>query len=144
MNYIAQHRVNIQNRLTTTRSSLQKGMIVQCQYTGKNDQGPRMYLILNPLYDGLVHALDLNDVPVVQFVKLAEQVGVAFAIGPKFKKVNIDKLLIGENKRFYNGTLKRLLKNQLTGSYRTLTPTGLSNIQVINYKFPKTVTIING
>jgi hypothetical protein len=103
-----------------------------------------MYLVLNPLYKGYVHVLDLNDVPVVQLIKLAEQQGIAYAVGPKFKKVNIDKLLIGENKQFYNSTLRNLLKRQLEGSYRTLTPTGVSSIQLINYKFPKTVKVANG
>lgn len=146
MSYIAQHRVNWLNRLATTRYGLQRGMIVSCTYTfAKRDERKfKLFLILNPFFRGYVHALDLSVIPVMKLNELAKRTGITYAVGPKFKKVKIDKLVLGDQDKFYNTILRSLLKNQFEGSYRTLLPNEMRNIALINYKFPDNVPVISG
>jgi len=145
MSYFQQHKLNILNSLATTRYGLQRGMIITCRYSDKQDDRKfKLFMILNPLFRGYTHALDLNSIPSMNLTELAKRTGITYASGPRFTKVKIDKLVLGDQDKFYNTILKSLLKNKFEGSYRTLLPNGLRQVRMVNYKFPPSVPIITG
>lgn len=146
MSFYQQHKLNILNSLATTRYGLQRGMIIICRYTyeDSDDRNFKFYLILNPFFRGYIHALDLGKIPTMHLIELAKRTGIAYAAGPRFKKVKMDRLVLGDQDKFYNTILKSLLKSKFTDCYRTLIPNHLRNIRMINYKFPDSVPVLKG
>ena len=74
---------------------------------------------------------------------LARQTNLLYLTQPRYKALKIEQLQIDRGARFYNSTLRAQLKQNLKGSYRTLEIKSLSNVFVIDYKFPREIQILN-
>ena len=128
------------------KAQLQKGMVIQSRY--KNLEGETkdyMFLVLQPLYLGKTHMLSLNEFTVLRLNELARETGIRMI--PKFKKRGLDipKLIMRESaQRFYYGTLARGgdMERLYNNSYRTLFLANLQLVQLIDYNFDESITVI--
>jgi len=145
-NYFSQHLMNKLSAAIVPKAGLEKGMVVQTRY--KNLEGKTkdyMFLILQPLYQGKVHVLSLNEFTVYRFEELAKETGLR--IIPKFKKRGLDipKLIMVESaQRFYYGKLMRGgdMERLYNNSYRTLFVNNISLCQLIDYNFSDNIQVI--
>ena len=145
-NYFAQHLTNKLSAMIIPKAQLQKGMVIQSRY--KNLEGETkdyMFLVLQPLYLGKTHMLSLNEFTVLRLNELARETGIRMI--PKFKKRGLDipKLIMRESaQRFYYGTLARGgdMERLYNNSYRTLFLANLQLVQLIDYNFDESITVI--
>ena len=108
-------------------NQLQKGMIIKATYKRKARKGEPaksktyMMLILNPEYEGFVHALSMEEFSNKELNELAKKYMVMWVkTPPGFLKLEIPKIrMIDSSQRIYVGTIKKLIGNKLGESYRT-------------------------
>ena len=144
MDFTSQHVANFDQRQRIAKQSLRPGMIVYGSYTDRHKKvKQRCYLILNHYYMNKIHALSLSAVAPQRFIALARQTNLLYLTQPRYKALKIEQLQIDRGARFYNSTLRAQLKQNLKGSYRTLEIKSLSNVFVIDYKFPREIQILN-
>ena len=136
-NYYNQHLMKMQSRLIIPKNDLQKGMVVSNLYeTRQGDKNKYMFLILNPVFQGKVHVLNLNEFSTTHFNNLARDTGIVEIIKYKKRAIDIPKLIMEESsRRFYIGTLRQDLKRFYNNSYRTLFLNKMGMIQLIDYDF---------
>ena len=144
MDYTSQHVSRFEQRQRIAKQNLRAGMIVYGQYKDrKGISKPKCFLILNHFYLGKIHALSLSAVQPQRFISLARQTNLLYLTQPRYRALKIEQLQIDRGARFYNSTLRSQLKQNLKGSYRTLEIKSLSNVFVVDYKFPKEIQILN-
>ena len=141
-NYYNQHLMKMQSRLIIPKSDLQKGMVVSNLYeTIQGDKNKYMFLILNPVFQGKVHVLNLNEFSTMHFNNLAKDTGIVEIKKYKKRALDIPKLIMEESsRRFYIGKLRQDLKRFYNNSYRTLFINKMGMIQLIDYDFDDDVT----
>ena len=142
MPHISQHIQNIIQEAALTKQALTKGMVVRMRYKKLDGKSKEYWvLILQPRWKGpgdknyLVHALNLDMIPVTEFYRLAEETGV---VGSRSlwtnKRLDIDKLQLDmSSRRFYNSNLKNV--KILGSSYRTYLFDNVVSIRVCDYDF---------
>ena len=144
MDYTTQHVSRFEQRQRIAKQNMRPGMIVYGQYKDrKGVSKPKCFLILNHFYLGKIHALSLSAVQHQRFISLARQTNLLYLTQPRYRALKIEQLQIDRGQRFYNSTLRSQLKQNLKGSYRTLEIKSLSNVFVVDYKFPKEIQILN-
>ena len=136
-NYYNQHLMKMQSRIIIPKGDLQKGMVVSNLYeTIQGDKNKYMFLILNPVFQGKVHVLNLNEFSTIHFNNLAKDTGIVEIIKYKKRALDIPKLIMEESsRRFYIGKLRQDLKRFYNNSYRTLFLNKMGMIQLIDYDF---------
>jgi len=145
-NFFAQHLTNKLSAMIIPKAQLQKGMVIQSRYKNlKGETKDYMFLVLQPLYLGKAHMLSLNEFTVLRFNELARETGLRMI--PKFKKRGLDipKLVMAESaQRFYYGRLARGgdMERLYNNSYRTLFLANLQLVQLIDYNFDESITVI--
>jgi len=128
MNYLNEHLYRKESSVVIGKSSLNKGMIVSFRYKNLT----RMGVILNRNYQGKMHCLSLNHIPVSDFNKFALNAGVVLI--PKFNKrgIAIPKVEMSESsKRFYS----TFLKGDFQKFYRTFFLNNINGLLLVDYKF---------
>ena len=144
MDYTTQHVSRFEQRQRIAKQNMRPGMIVYGQYKDrKGVSKPKCFLILNHFYLGKIHALSLSAVQPQRFISLARQTNLLYLTQPRYRALKIEQLQIDRGQRFYNSTLRAQLKQNLKGSYRTLEIKSLSNVFVVDYKFPNEIKILN-
>lgn len=146
-NYFAEHTNKIEKIAPISVSQLQKGMVVQANYKKKKTKTKPatsktyMMLILNPKYEGLVHALSMEEFTNKELNNLAEKYGLTYLkVPPKFKALDFPKIVMTESsQRFYASAIKKLIGKQLGKSYRTFIITSFGSLNVIDYEFDKSI-----
>lgn len=147
---LSSHIRKIEKRTTIARSDIEKGMIIQCTYRKKKDKRGvertkrYMFLVLDPDHNGYMHCLSLEKILPRAVETFAEDVGVVQTEVRGISRLNITQLLLeGNSKRLYNEVIKRNLgTGKFDASYRTIIPSKMTAVKVVNYKYPETVNII--
>ena len=117
---------------------MRAGMFVYGTYVDrKGNRTQKCFLILNHFYLGKIHALSLSAIQPQRFISLARQTNLLYLTQPRYKALKMEQLQIDRGQRFYNS------QRNLAGSYRTLEIKSLSNVFVIDYKFPSDIIILN-
>lgn len=144
MDFTSQHigRINTTKRIDARRATA--GMIVLGTYTDRKGKSEKsMWLVLNERYKGLMHAISLSSIAPQRLIALAMQTKVTQAPSTGFSRLDLN-LTAGTTStgtmQFYNSTIKSQLKSSLAGSYRTLEPKRLTNLLVVDYKWPNNVS----
>jgi len=136
-NYYNQHLMKMNSRLIIPKKDLQKGMVVSNLYQNREGEKKNyMFLILNPLFRGVTHVLNLNEFSTTHFNALARDTGIREI--PRYKKraLDIPKLVMEQSSmRFYIGTLRSDMKRIYNNGYRTLFLNKMGLVQLIDYDF---------
>ena len=119
-------------------NELEKGMIVFFRYKKTNGEaGQYVMTVLNPLWQGKIHALSMNEIKLNDFRIFAKGFGIRYI--PKFqnsKGIDIPKIdMMSSSKRIYEGRIKKELSLKLNNSYRTLILKNVSGLQLLDYDF---------
>ena len=142
MAYLSQHRQNVLQEAAITKQALTKGMIVRMRYKKLDGKSKEYWvLILQSRWKGptdknyLIHALNLDVLPISEFFRLAEETGV---IGSRSlwtnRRLDIDKLQLDMSSRqFYNSNLKNI--KVLGSAYRTYLFNNVVSVRVCDYNF---------
>jgi len=142
MNYLSEHKTKQAKKLHISKSGLEKGMIISCRYTNKEGVSKeQMLVILNPGYEGKLHALSLSQFGTRKLNSLAEMIGVR--VIPKYQSrgLEIPKMVMNaSSKRFYGAFLKDA-KTEYNDGYRTYFLNKLTTTYVIDYKFDEKVQL---
>ena len=146
-NFFAEHTNKIEKIAPIAVNQLQKGMVIKSTYKKKRKKGQPaesktyMILILNPKYEGFVHALSMEEFNSKELNKLAEKYGLTYLkVPPKFKALNFPKIVMTESsQRFYASAIKKLIGNQLGKSYRTFLIPSFGPLSVVDYEFDKRI-----
>ena len=119
-------------------TQLEKGMIVYFRYKKVSGEGGQYVMtVLNPLYEGKLHALSMNEINLQAFRDFAKGFGVRYI--PAFQKsraVDLPKIdMAMSSQRVYTGRVKKQLADKLNNSYRTLVLKNISGLQLLDYDF---------
>ena len=125
VNFLPEHTNKIEQIAPLAVNQLQKGMVIKSTYKKKRRKGQPaesktyMMLILNPKYEGFVHALSMGEFNSKELNKLAEKYGLTYLkVPPKFKALNFPKIVMTESsQRFYASAIKKLIGNQEKRNY---------------------------
>lgn len=144
MDFTTQHVSRFENRQRIAKQNMRAGMIVYGSYTDRKGKiSMKCFLILNHYYRGQIHALSLSAIQPQRFISLARQTNLLYLTHPRYKSLKIEELAIDRGQKFYNSTLRAQLKRNLKGSYRTIEVKRLSNVFIVDYKFPGDIKILN-
>lgn len=135
-NYLNEHRTRQRSRIPIGKSSLQKGMIITFFYSDKEgNSSQEMAVVLNPSYQGKLHAVSLKWFSRGDLNDLADSTGLVIIPKYKVRGLNIPKLEMKvSSNRFYNSKLKGDRK-----VYRTYFLNKVSGTILIEYKFDKEI-----
>ena len=136
MKYLAEHRTKQQAQYALPKSRMEKGMIVACRYTNKKGSSKAlMLLILNPGYQGKIHALTLEAISASKLESLASKVGIRPIPRYSAKGIDLPKLdMVQSSNRFY-GSFLRNVKKEYNDSYRTLFESKVTATFLVDYNF---------
>ena len=154
MSKLTQHKSRIRRRYNYSKSTLEKGMIVEMTYKRRVKKGDAskletktyMILVLNPVYDGYLHAISLEEISSTQLNKIATQwglvnVGKGSAIvtegiltGLRIPKVEMKT----SSKRFYSSKFAKT-RPPIINSYRTFDISKVGKTTVCDYEWDKPV-----
>ena len=139
MSFLSEHAGRAKLKLPIGKSALQKGMIVSCRYTNKKGGSKsKMLLILNPGYQGKIHALSLNLFNSKTLNNLARKVGLTEIKKYQAKGLQVEKIIMSSaSKQFYGSYLRKDVKSVYRDSYRQLFIDKLGSITLIDYKWDK-------
>ena len=143
--YLYAHLKNIDNRQPIGVGKVETGMLVEAFYDpeGKDAKPERfVLLVLNPLKKKKMHAISLGDIPLTDWYKLYNQVGIALNGTYKDQGIDIKCIYTPEPpKLFYANTIAVRLKKiaNLSGSYRTMWITRFKRLNVCNYSFNRDI-----
>lgn len=147
-NFISQHISNIEGKIAIHPRLLEKGMIAEVIYTKIEKGNPitkkYLILVLQPLFQGYMHVLKLQLVSPLELINLAKSNGLIYSKRVlRMKKLNLSKILMDKSsQQFYTQDIKRILNTKLNNSYRKFDISRVQSAQLIEYKFPKSITII--
>ena len=119
-------------------NQLEKGMIIYFRYRKVNGEN-RQYVatVLNGNYQGMLHALSMNEIILNDFRIFAKGFGVRYI--PRYQNtrgIDIPKIdMASSSKRIYEGRVKGQLATKLNNSYRTLILKNISGLQLLDYDF---------
>ena len=133
-NHLNEHRTRQRKKMPIGKGSLQKGMIISFFYTDKDgNSSQEMAVVLNPSYQGKLHALSLKWFSRSDLNGLAESTGIVIIPKYKVRGLLIPKLeMTASSNRFYNSVLKGA-----RDVYRTYFLNKVSGATLIEYKFSK-------
>lgn len=134
--FTSRHRSKLTDPTKMSKSKIERGMVAKIRYK-KVDGTARDYyvFILQPLFKGYFHCLDLKHCNPYNFLNLAEDLDEINSITPGLRKLDLTKLRIDESsKQFYLGVLKN---KKLQVGYRTLVQKNISSVVVYNYNYGK-------
>jgi hypothetical protein len=132
--YTTNHRSKMSDPTRITKNQLERGQVAKLRYK-KTDgtQGDYYVFVLQPLFKGYLHCLNLAHIPPLQMVKLAEDLDEQLSTSTKVKKLDITKLQLTEGSRgFY---IKSIRHKKLQEGYRTLIAKNVGSILVYNYDY---------
>lgn len=146
-NFLFEHTGKIEKLAPIAVNQLQKGMVIKSTYKKKRRKGQPaesksyMMLILNPKYEGFVHALSMEEFNSKELNRLAKKYGLVYLkVPPKFKALNFPKIVMKESsQKFYASAIKKLIGHQLGKSYRTFLISSFGPLSVIDYEFDKKI-----
>ena len=141
-----QHEGYIEGRAKTTLTGdpkIQPGCVIQFTYTkSKTDPRP-LVLVINPEFNRELHGINLNYLTRVQAKVISERLGVYKMYSNKNALIEaydrnypLVRLQMREDKGFYVGTLKPMLKNLVKVPsivYRTYAVGAITQVQLIDY-----------
>lgn len=132
--FTSQHRSKLTDPQKITKRQIERGQIAKIRYKKVDGtQGDYYVFVLQPLYKGYFHCLDLKHIHPSQMVKLAEDLNEMMSVSSKVKKLDLTKLRIDEASRaFYVGNIRN---KKLQAGYRTLIQKNISSILVYNYNY---------
>jgi hypothetical protein len=136
--HLTEHLRRANQKITIPKAQLQKGMVVEMMYKPQNGNLKRyMLTILNPSFDGRIHAISMENVSNAAYTNFVDGVGIRYI--PRFQKyrgVDISKVIMDiSSRRFYIGKVKGEMKSTLENSYRTFSIKKANSIRLIDYNF---------
>tara|TARA_B110000858_G_C17517970_1_gene343439 strand:- start:104 stop:535 length:432 start_codon:yes stop_codon:yes gene_type:complete len=136
MNYLNEHRAKLKKRLPIAMSGVQKGMVLTCRYTNKEGQSKdNMLLVLNPSYNGKLHALSLNKFSSGKFNSLAKSVGLVDIQKYAVRGIDIPKLSMDQSSNRFYGSFLGNVKTEFNDSYRTYFLSKIGGLTLVDYNF---------
>jgi hypothetical protein len=143
MGYFVAHLKLILNRTTLSNpKECKRGDIYELRYKSDTAIKSRYIIMALNVYkrkatgtDFLLHALDLDEIPVIKIKKLlgtAEGVVTRTDEGMKHQRM----IITGRNTAYYNKEVKKL-QRLLPGIYKTFSIDKITRIQLCNYNFIK-------
>ena len=154
MSKITQHKTRIRTRYNYSKSTLEQGMIVEMTYKRRVKKGDPtrletkkyMIVILNPLHDGFLHGISLENISSAQLNRIGNDWGLnnvskgsaiiteGILTGLKIPKVKME----GSAGRFYSSAFAKT-KPPVVDSYRTFNIKNVGSVVVIDYEWDKPV-----
>jgi len=143
MAYFSQHVSRIGRKYNIPLASMEPGIIVEMRYTklpdpkrnGLRETKTYLMLVMHPGGGAVshTHCVTLESISTVMIDKLVKKYGV---VNSKFlqnvRRINLPHLNIENPKKFYiNESNTQLFE----GTYRTLIPSSINSIKIINYNF---------
>ena len=121
-NFLGGHNNKIEKKAPIAVNQLQKGMVINFTYNKKASKGKPaksktyLALVLNPRYQGFVHALSME-------------------MALDFPKIVMKEASL----KFYASAVKKLIGNKLGKSYRTFIIKSFGPLSVIDYEFDEKI-----
>ena len=154
MSKINQHKTRIRKRYNYSKSTLEQGMIVEMTYKRRAKKGDPtrletkkyMVVILNPLYNGFLHGISLENISSVQLNRIGNDWGLnnvnkgsaiiteGILTGLKIPKIKME----GSSGKFYSSAFSKT-KPPVIDSYRTFNIKNVGSVVVIDYEWDKPV-----
>ena len=146
-NFLGGHNNKIEKKAPIAVNQLQKGMVINFRYNKKASKGKPaksktyLALVLNPRYQGFVHALSMEMFSNNELNNMAEKYGlVHLKVPPMFKALDFPKIVMKEaSLKFYASAVKKLIGNKLGKSYRTFIIKSFGPLSVIDYEFDQRI-----
>ena len=138
MKFLTEHLRRANQKITIPKTQLQKGMVIEIMYKPQGSNLKRYVLtVLNPVFEGKMHALSMENISGMNYNKFADSVGIRYiARFQKYRAVDIPKVIMDvSSRRFYFGKVKGLMKTILENSYRTFDVKKINSVRLINYEF---------
>ena len=141
MDFLGAHRANFLNQISVPSwRNIPRGSLVYCQYRKEKGLAQKLYLILDVKSFGreqLIHVLDLKYVnPSILEGRLMKHTIQKMPLQETFrgKVYTILEFKKGEM-TFYKSTIKPLINDGFSHSYRTIDPTKMSSIKLVAYEW---------
>jgi hypothetical protein len=143
MGYLVAHLNLILNRTTFSNpNECKRGDIYELRYKSDTAVKSRYIIMALNVYkrkaagtDFLLHALDLDEIPVIKIKKLlGTSDGVETRVDEKMEHQRM--VITGRNTAYYNKEVKKLQK-LLPGIYKTFSIDKITRIELCNYNFIK-------
>ena len=141
-----QHLGYIEGQVRTSLTGdpkIQPGCVIQFEYTKSKTDPKPLVLVVNVNYQGELHGINMNYLTRIQAKVISERLGMYKMYSNKNALIEaydrnypLVRLQMREDKGFYNGTLKPMLKNLVKVPsivYRTYKVGGISSVQLIDY-----------
>ena len=154
MDKLNQHRTRIRKNYKYSKGALEKGMICEMSYHRRSVKGKSklelkkyIVIVLNPNFNGFMHAMSLDEVSSSQLNNLATTWGLqsigkgqAVSLHGVLTGLRIPKLTMNESSgRFYSSKFSKL-KGEVLDSYRTFNIKQVGGqLSVIDYEWDKQV-----
>jgi hypothetical protein len=135
MSRLIEHVKSSGDRYVIRLNQIEPGQIIDTYYKAKDGGNKRyMMVVIDPDYNGLLHAIKLNDVPKSQFIKIVEKFGITY---DKLKRpiVNVAEVDLADVKKQFYDVTRGLSRTR--DAYRTFIPKGLNRTYVVDYFFGK-------
>lgn len=140
-NYLLAHRKNFLTEIAMSKSSLAPGVVVWFTYLDEDKQITKpVAIVLNPLYQGNLHALRIDEIPPVRVQRLVEEIKLWYSRKMNDKanqRLPLLKVNVGSPKTFYESKLRLLMPKILKTEdcYREYKLNRISAMKVIEYRF---------
>ena len=141
-----QHLGYIEGQVRTSLTGdpkIQPGCVIQFEYTKSKTDPKPLVLVVNVNYQGELHGINMNYLTRIQAKVISERLGMYKMYPGKNalieaydKNYPLVRLQMREDKGFYNGTLKPMLKNLVKVPsivYRTYAVGAITQVQLIDY-----------
>ena len=141
-----QHLGYIEGQVRTSLTGdpkIQPGCVIQFEYTKSKTDPKPLVLVVNVNYQGELHGINMNYLTRIQAKVISERLGMYKMYPGKNalieaydKNYPLVRLQMREDKGFYVGTLKPMLKNLVKVPsivYRTYAVGAITQVQLIDY-----------
>ena len=122
---LGRHRSKIKKRSSISRSQVESGMIISCEYTNRrHETKPYLVICINSNYQGQFHCFKMNEITVTDIVLLASRYGTK-------EKQGIEYINASNPKSFYN-TIKGISGKR---NFKRFNPSKMKGVQVCAYDY---------
>tara|TARA_R110000851_G_scaffold87087_1_gene189623 strand:- start:12 stop:458 length:447 start_codon:yes stop_codon:yes gene_type:complete len=136
MNYYNTHLTKTADAKPITKKKLERGMVVKIRYKKAEVYENYMVLVLQPRWEGKLHALSFNVISPQKVLIIAKNNHEILAESTRVRKLNLAKIRVKDaSKLFYTSEIKS--DNNLKAGYRTFNLDKIQSITVVNYNWGK-------
>lgn len=137
MDYYNVHLRKTSDPKIVTFNKLERGMVVKIRYKKASGTNEYILLVLQPFWEGKLHALSLNNIKPQKVLEIAKNYKEILAESTRVRKLDLAKVNVTNttSKVFYTSEIKN--DKNLKVGYRIFDVKKIQSIRVVNYDWGK-------